>query len=85
MDLASTTLVDRVRTLFGFGDAEPWDLDAEWDVQAVVTQFWCPQWMLGDWEMMWKDESADRFRAAAYYRVYHHWHSAILPEDVSLT
>ena len=86
MDLAITTLMDRVRTLFNFDDNEPRDLDVEWDiVQAVVTQFWCPQWMLGDWERMWKDKSAERFQATAYYRVYHHWHSAILPEDIPMT
>ena len=85
MDRASLTLMDRIRTLFDFDTNESTDLDLEWEsVEEVVTQFWCPLWMLREWEMMWKDESGHAVRAAAYYRVYHHWHSAILPEDIGI-
>lgn len=84
-DKASMMLMARVRTLLDLDATKPRNANLEWEiVEAVVLQFWCPPWILKDWETMWKEHSGTiDVQAAAYFRVWHHWASAILPEDAS--
>lgn len=83
VDRASSTLIQKVRTLLHLNGTCD-DISSDWNaVEVIVTRFWCPPWMLREWEAMWKEDlEKTRVKAAAYYRVYHHWHSAILLEDV---
>jgi hypothetical protein len=88
VDRASETLMNRVKELLRFETLKLENIDLQWEVvRRVISQFWCPPGMVQEWEVMWKEQPANNKTnttviAAAYYRVYHHWHYAILPEDI---
>ena len=80
---ASEALMNRIRGLLGFDKTGVKNADIQWDsVKAVVMQFWCPPWMMKDWEVIWKASNADSMGNAVTNPVYQRWHNAIVHDDV---